>query len=281
LTELTVARGVAATVALLGAVSLIAVAFGLHASLHRRKLGYAAAAPDLLRIVEKARLADPYTLTPGQVVELCRSVLNDTADAFAKLTGARPFVSVELMASTVPTLPAAQASELRAIDFVIETLCRDETSERLAGGLKLRMAVEANSSFRHIFRDPECSTFYHAGDVAKVRNFRCSLLDALEERSSAAPARDSLHYRATLVVKICQRDRCTSRQAHFPAGYLCLHSPLPHAFDAAIDVEIVQSIARAMAPLVSRLAGATLPVRDFRRGVDGATGGQQARRTAL
>lgn len=260
-------EGIFAIYALLVAVFFLAAAITTQSVRHRRPLRYSSRVSRFLRVAEKAQVRDPETFTGEQAMSACKNLLNDIAAIYSEINKARCLASIEVMTHVgSPQAPYGR----RAHDYQVHTLCRDDHCDDLEHGVRIRQTIEGSSSYEKIFHDPTCGAHYVSGNVERERQFRCpnrnvqiikqSGLRRLLTRGASAP------YRSTLVIKICEASRCAARVDHFPIGYLWLRSAATNAFDEDIDLEIMQSIGRSLAPLVTRITRASLPTRDFRRG---------------
>jgi hypothetical protein len=259
-------EGTIAIVLLLLLVTSLGVALGIQGLTYGRAARYATAMPEILRLTERVWCSNPDTLTGTQATEICDRVVDSLAKIFCQISGARCHVSIEVLARTheEPGGPKRRSS-----DYLVLNLSRDSTSDGLDHEDRRRHAVEANASYREIFHDPSCGAYYFRDDVAADSGYFSSELkaDALGASGgrSFRRGRWPLHYRSTLVLKICQAVKCRTEGEHIPIAFLWLRSPEPGAFDEVYDVDLMQRLSRALAPIVTRCAEATKPTYDFRR----------------
>jgi hypothetical protein len=244
----------------------LGVALGIQGVTYGRAARYATAMPDLLRLTERISRQNPEMMSGNDATEICDRVVDALAKILTQISGAHCHVSIEILTRT---LESSASFKRRAEDYVVLNLSRDSMSEGLDHEDKRRRLIEDNSSYSITFHDPSCSAFFFRDDVAADSAYRTS-----EMQANALPAargvtfrrgRWPLHYRSTLVVKICQAELCRLDREHSAVGFLWLRSPEPGVFDERYDVELMQRISRAVAPIVTRCVQATKPSYDFRR----------------
>jgi hypothetical protein len=259
-------EGTVSIVLLLLLSTSLGVALGIQGLTYGRAARYANAMPELLRLTERIWRQNPELLTGTQASEVCDRVVDALAKIFSQISGARCHVSIEILTRTHESPAGPQR---RATDYVVVNLSRDSSSDGFDHEDRRRHSIEGNASYQAIFRDPSCSAFYFRDDVAADNSYFSTELkgEMLPSARSGGFLRDRwpLHYRSTLVVKICQAEMCRSDREHQTVGFLWLRSIEPGVFDERHDVDLLQRMSRAIAPIVTRCVQATKPSFDFRR----------------
>ena len=256
-------EGTVSIVLLLMLAVSLAIALGLQALTYGRASRYAGCMPQILQLAERIWRTDPSVMTATQATAMCDTVVEDLAKIFQQVSGARCHVSIEIL---TPTHEGIRGPLRRADDYLVVNLSRDSSTNTLSHESRRQHPVTENSSYKTLFRSPACLTVFFRDDVAADQAYASTERGAEELSSRGAGRRQwPLHYRSTLMVKICNAERCTEMLDHKPIGFLWLRSPEPGVFDERYDVELMQRMSRAVAPLVTRCVQATKPSHDFRR----------------
>ncbi len=263
----TSAEGTVAILLLLALSLSLGVALGIQALSYGRAARYARALGQILRLTDRVAALRPETLTGAQATEVCDRVVDDLATIFSQICGGPCFVSLEIM---TPSHQSPSTALRRASDYVVVNLSRDAAGGDVTSQRQHRHSIDGNSSYRKIFHDPECGAHYYSDDVAAEESYNTTETRPgeleLAGRGRFGPGADwPLHYRSTLVVKVCKDDECRAGREHAPAAFLWLRSPMPGAFHEVFDVELARHMSKAVAPMVMRCVRANKPTHDFRR----------------
>ena len=262
----TSAEGAVAIVLLLVLSLSLGAALGIQALTYGRAARYAGALTQILRLTDKIGGYDPQLLTGTQAAAICDRMVDELAKIFSQICGAPCFVSVEIL---TPNREGLAQPLRRSSDYAVVNLSRDTGSESLGPQQKRRHPVDGNSAFVEIFQKEECGAHYFSDDVAAERRFATTEVKAgeLDGSGGGRLSRKAwpLHYRSTLVTKICQAEQCRAGIEHVPIGYLWLRSPSPAAFTEDFDVDLMRHMSKAIAPVLTRCVRATKPMHDFRR----------------
>jgi hypothetical protein len=256
-------QGTVSIVLLLMLAISLAGALGLQALTFGRARRYAVCLPEIMQLAENIWCADPSVMTGKQATEMCDTVVEGLARIFQQISGARCHVSIELVA---PLHEGLRGPLRRSSDYVVVNLSRDPSIDTLEHENRRQHPVDSNSSYRALFRAPGCQAYFFREDAAADMAYASSEYGAEELMALRRQrGRWPLHYRSTLMVKICHAERCAEQGDHKAIGFLWLRSPEVGAFDEQYDVELMQRMGRAVAPLVTRCVKATMPTYDFRR----------------
>jgi hypothetical protein len=257
-------EGGAAIALLLLATGSLAAALGLQGLKYRRQSRYAEALHEILCIVELAGARSPETLTGAQATAICDRIVDGLARVFTYLSGESCHVSIEVLTPKregVHLSPRPDSAE-----YAVVNLSRDASADRL-GRDGRRHSIAGNSAYCELSERPDCSAYYFRPDAAadpEHRSTEAFLDTSAESRTLSRPSR------SILAVKICRFERCREEGEHVPVGFLWLRSAKPNVLDERYDIELMQRIARALSPVVTRCAQATKPTHDFRRQPGGA-----------
>jgi len=258
-------EGGAAIALLLLAAGSLAGALGLQGLKYRREARYAGALQEVLRVVELAGARSPETLTGAQATAICDRIVDGLARVFTHVSGARCHVSVEVMTPTREGAPRPPRSESGG--YAVVNLSRDASASGEERDSRRRHRIEGNAAYLELYESPDCGAYYFRADAAAAPGRRST---EAGEGSHEEPERWTGPHRSTLVVKICHFERCRGEGDHTPIAFLWLRSAEPRAFDERYDIELMQRMARALSPVVTRCTQATKPTYDFRRQPGGA-----------
>jgi hypothetical protein len=265
ITGATSMEGTIAIFLLLLLAASLGIALGIQGLTYARASRYFTAMPDILLLIERIWRNDPGILTGTQAAEICDRAVDAIAKVFSQITGAPCQVSIEILSRLRED---EGGPKLQSIDYLVVNLSRDSSS-REASQDRRRHAVDGNASYREIFHDAACGAFFFRDDVAADAAYFTSEIEAeaLATTGGKLTGRTSwpLTYRSTLVVKICEADLCRSGREHMPIAFLWLRSAEPGVFDERYEVELMQRMSRALAPIVTRCVKATMRQHDFRR----------------
>ncbi|MCB9385701.1 MAG: hypothetical protein H6509_13885 [Bryobacterales bacterium] len=246
----TTTEGVVAIVLLLLLATSLGIALGIQGLSYGRASRYASSLPDLLLLLEKTWRNNPETLTGAQATEICDRAVDALAKIYGQIAGVRCHASIEIL---TPAGPEAAPLRRESGAYDVVNLSRDHSSQGAELGDRRRLRIDESSAYRQIFESTECGAYSFSDDAA--------VDDKLQTQDSTRPQ----HYRSSLMMKICQAELCRTGRQHAPIAFLWLRSPEPGVFDEVYDVEVMERMSRALAPIVTRCAQATKPTYDFRR----------------